>query len=237
MIIDCISDLHGHYPELEGGDLLIVAGDLTARDTEIEYHQFGTWLLKQTYHEKIVVAGNHDNLLQRMSNPGIADSCYLCDSGTEFEYEKEFPDEVCINGIVPIIKVKSKLKIWGSPWTAAFPGMNPHCMAFTQQYGCDTDEWLSEHWGLIPDDTDILVTHSPPFAMMDAVYDYEAGKIRNCGSKSLHERICKLKLKLHVFGHIHEGYFKRKIGDCTFVNASHVNERYEPVNKPIRIVL
>jgi len=28
MIIDCISDLHGYYPELEGGDLLIIAGDL-----------------------------------------------------------------------------------------------------------------------------------------------------------------------------------------------------------------
>ena len=32
MIIDCISDLHGFFPKLEGGDLLIIAGDLTARD-------------------------------------------------------------------------------------------------------------------------------------------------------------------------------------------------------------
>lgn len=32
MIIDCIGCLHDHYPELEGGDLLIVTGDLTARD-------------------------------------------------------------------------------------------------------------------------------------------------------------------------------------------------------------
>lgn len=37
MIIDCISDLHGYYPELGGGDLLIVAGDLTARDTPEEH--------------------------------------------------------------------------------------------------------------------------------------------------------------------------------------------------------
>jgi hypothetical protein len=32
MIIDCIADLHGHYPKLDGGDLLIICGDLTARD-------------------------------------------------------------------------------------------------------------------------------------------------------------------------------------------------------------
>jgi len=33
MIIDCISDLHGYTPSLSGGDVIIVAGDLTAKDT------------------------------------------------------------------------------------------------------------------------------------------------------------------------------------------------------------
>lgn len=220
MIIDCIADLHGYYPKLEGGDLLIVAGDLTARDTLEETDKFDEWLGRLNYRKKIFIAGNHDNSLVEekpkkyyciTKEKKFERFEYLCDSGTEFE----------------------GLKIWGSPWTLTFPGMNPRCKAFT----VDTEEELAEKWALIPDDTDILITHGPPFAMMDAVYDYEAGKIRNCGSKSLHERICKLKLKLHVFGHIHEGYFERKIGNCTFVNASHVNEHYQPVNKPIRIVL
>lgn len=60
MIIDCISDLHGTYPELEGGDLLIVAGDLTAGIDDREYINFDAWLTCQRYKHKIVVPGNHD---------------------------------------------------------------------------------------------------------------------------------------------------------------------------------
>ena len=53
MIIDCISDLHGFYPELEGGDMLIVAGDLTARDQQDEYEKFHIWIHNQKYKKKI----------------------------------------------------------------------------------------------------------------------------------------------------------------------------------------
>jgi Icc-related predicted phosphoesterase len=210
MIIDCIADLHGHYPELDGGDLLIVAGDLTASDRFRQLYDFGAWMMKQNYNKKVVIAGNHDNQLLR-DNPFdqvLNDFYYLCDSGMEFE----------------------GLKIWGSPWTIKFKGMNPHCMAFT----IDTEEELAEKWALIPDDVDILVTHSPPFTIHDSTV---SGK--QVGSTSLlAELLTRIKPKLHVFGHLHESYGQCEMWERTqFVNASFVNEYYQAVNWAVRVIL
>lgn len=210
MIIDCISDLHGDYPKLEGGDLLIVAGDLTATDTHEEHIKFREWFVNQPYKKRIMISGNHDNLLQKEYR---ITSEYLCDSGTEFE----------------------GLKIWGSPWTKTFPGMNPKCKAFT----VDTEEELFDKFELIPHHTEILITHSPPYGILDKVVEGYS-----VGSAALYNWLKYVERpKLHVFGHIHESFgqveifptYKDKM--MISVNASHVNERYEPVNKPIRVIL
>ena len=227
MIIDCIADLHGHYPKLKGGDLLIVAGDLSAHDHGGEHFEFLMWLKDQKYIRKIFIAGNHDN--QWIDYVPHAPTFkhgmeYLCDSGTEFE----------------------GLKIWGSPWTLTFPGINPHCTAFT-----GTEAELEAKFALIPDDTDILITHGPPYGIMDAVHREVFCGERDewVGSVSLLEKVFRICPKLHVFGHIHEGYGRYNhtprggssenlgITPVTFVNCSHVNERYKPVNKPVRVVL
>ncbi len=225
MDITAISDLHGNYPkDLPGGDLLIIAGDLTASDKEDQYWVFHEWIEKQDYKKKIVIAGNHDNLIQKDSSimePFGKMFDYLCDSGTEF----------------------MGYRIWGSPWTKTFPGMNPKCKAFT----VDTEEELADKWSLIPDDIDILITHSPLVGFGDVVKRSD-GKLENVGSYSLKMRIWQMEdpPKLIVTGHIHEGYgtYKEKWHECCddefdqiIVNASHVNERYQPVNKAIRIIL
>lgn len=212
MIIDCVSDLHGFLPKLDCGDLLIIAGDLTARDRFEEYCKTFHWIANQKYRKKIVIGGNHDNLLQ--TDDWFAkmtiDFDYLCDSGTEFE----------------------GLKIWGSPWTKTFEGMNPKCKAFT----VDTEKELVSKFSLIPDDIDILVTHGPPYGMQDVtIYD-------ECvGSKSLQMELWnRLSPKLLIFGHIHEAYGKSPPGlieGCEVINCSLVNEHYEHVNKPIRVIL
>jgi|ERR1700742_882605 len=214
MIIDCISDLHGYYPELPGGDLLIVGGDLTARDIPSEYEKFEKdWLRHQKYRKKIEIAGNHDNWIFFTGRRVNDYYDYLCDSVTEFE----------------------GLKIWGSPWTQTFEGMNPNCEAFT----LDTDEELNEKWKLIPNDTDILITHCPPFGIYDSIQDVYSGECIETGSISLRNKVMSMpKLKLHVFGHIHEhGGKMLDTTICKFVNASHVNEKYKPVNGFVRVEL
>lgn len=231
-IIDCISDLHGHFPELEGGDLLIVAGDLTGKDTTSEQLEFISWIQSQKYKKKIFIAGNHDNWLPIVKNYNLEfwGVTYLCDSGTEF-YSSPVVTEISNNKLS--LNPVEKYKIWGSPWTLRFPGMNPHCMAFT----VDTEEELAEKWALIPEDTDILVTHSPPSGILDRT-------VRNhhIGSSSLNMHVICSSIKVHIFGHIHESYGIKDGShlqeyDLISVNASHINERYEPVNKPIRITL
>jgi Icc-related predicted phosphoesterase len=221
MIIDCVSDLHGFSPKLEGGDLLIIAGDLTARDTPLQHLDFLEWLKQQPYKEKIVIAGNHDNFIHKLKPKYIHEvqtlsngMKYLCDSGTEFE----------------------GLKVWGSPWTKTFKGMNPHCKAFT----VDTEEELEVKFSLIPNDIDILITHSPPYEFYDRTIRGES-----VGSKSLLIRLAEIKPLIHCFGHIHENGGKseflpwkknNKLG-THIINASIMNERYKPVNKPVRIEL
>lgn len=207
LVIDCISDLHGFYPKLEGGDLLIVAGDLTANSEPEQLVEYVLWLDQQNYRKKITIAGNHDIMLLGEDFYPLNDGekkVYLCDSGTEFE----------------------GLKIWGTPWTKVFKGMNPHCMAFT----CQNESELFEQWSIIPKNTDILISHEPPFGILDKV------RSANVGSLTLKNVVETINPKLHVFGHIHEGFgtFSSK---TQFVNASYVNEYYKPVNRPIRVIL
>lgn len=223
MIIDCISDLHGYYPKLEGGDLLIVSGDLTARHTPLETVGVLEWLEQQEYRKIIFIAGNHDTQLVeddeykvffdgKIFNIKWSDKIeYLCDSGTEFE----------------------GLKIWGSPWSLWFAGINPKCTAFTGD-----EQKLMDSYDKIPMDTDILITHTPACGILDEC------KNGHVGSKALYGWLKYVgRPKLHVCGHIHEGYGQSEVfatynGKMMLsVNSSIVNEYYEHVNEPIRVIL
>ena len=88
-----------------------------------------------------------------------------------------------------------------------------------------------------------MITHSPPIGVLDRTTDGEF-----VGSVSLSAQLGFMQnMRLHVFGHIHESYGRidppaylpNYFDVCKHysVNCSHVNERYEPVNEPVRVVL
>jgi len=211
MIIDCISDLHGKLPELEGGDLLIIAGDIQGSKGIMDLESFFNWVQAQSYRKKVAIAGNHDTILQAdgfaVNNFAQCGVDYLFDSSTEFE----------------------GLKIFGSPWSLWFHGVNPHCKAFMT-----SENELIRKYQLIPEDTNILVTHTPAYGSLDQL---DEGKL--VGSLALKDRIMQLRqLDLHVCGHIHEARGRITTPHKPIqINASILDENYLRYAYPIERVI
>jgi Icc-related predicted phosphoesterase len=146
--IICISDTHNRQESFDvpEGDLLIHAGDLTARGTEAEVKAAVEWLESLPHRDKIVIAGNHDFYFERENARAralVTEAVYLQDS------------EVTVQG----------LRIWGSPWQPWFRDW-----AFNLPRG----QKLQEKWERIPEGIDILVTHAPPMGTLDRTLTGEA---------------------------------------------------------------
>lgn len=220
MRILAISDIHGYLPNLGSveADVLIVAGDLVpdgfnptyaAHDEPPKYK--AKWLRTHfaewlnTQNIKYKVVIAGNHDLVLMQNPGIM---------------QDIPcvylqgDTVEIDGI----------KFHGSPWTPTFGNW-----AFMK-----SDSALTEEWDKIPEDTDVLITHGPPYGYCDTTDPFWGGE--HVGSQTLTNKLLYgnyKNLKLHVFGHIHPAYGKISLGDRTFANVTLVNNKYEPVNQPM----
>jgi len=113
------------------------------------------------------------------------------------------------------------VKIWGSPITPWF-----FDWAFNRQRGTE----IKKHWDLIPSDTDILMTHGPVHGILDKTI---AGVAAGC--KELLKKIENSNIKLHLSGHIHEGYGERVVNGVRYINASVLNVRYRQVNAPVTL--
>lgn len=114
-------------------------------------------------------------------------------------------------------------RIWGAPWQPLF-----YNWAFNLRRGAQ----IKAKWDLIPVGIDILVTHGPPQYILDQTMSKE-----QVGCFDLAAAIRRVQPKLHVFGHIHEGYGQTRKGNTIFVNASSCNRFYDPIHEPIVIDL
>lgn len=209
--IICISDTHGKHGRTEldipNGDILIHAGDFTSMGTKYQTEVFIEWFGLLPHKHKVLIAGNHDWLAQQKP-PELLYMCQM--AGITYLDHKSCE----IEGI----------KIFGSPWTPAFCNW-----AFNYKRG----EQAIKIWNVIPDDTNVLITHGPPYG----IHDYVEGGAKqsrwntedNVGCKDLLNRINQLKdLRLHVFGHIHCGRGLLDNGRITFINAAVLGEDYQP---------
>lgn len=201
-----ISDTHNQHRDLmlPAGDVLIHAGDVSGLGTEKEVLDFIHWFQSLNYKYKIFIAGNHDHYFEKTSITEI-DSLIP----KEIIYLNDSGTE--ING----------LKIWGSPVQPWF-----FDWAFNRQRG----EAIKKHWDLIPEDTDVLITHGPPYGVLDETFK---GQLVGC--EDLLEKIQQTKIKYHIFGHIHEAYGMLEKNGVTYINASVLNFKYKLMNAPICI--
>lgn len=234
MRIVCISDTHSLHRsmlhEIPNGDILIHAGDLSNRGGEKDVTEFIDWFQNiKGFDTKIFISGNHDHCFEQVNKPhhrrdydwlrhlmteenlSQADITYLEDSEMIIE-SPEF---------------SKPIKIYGTPWQPWFydwafnlPRLGPE---------------LEEKWNMIPNDTDILITHTPPNGILDYVSNWRQNESVGCELLRFHME--RIKPALNVFGHIHEGYGYKYVDDTLFVNAAICNAAYNPINKPIVIDL
>ncbi|KAI6900016.1 Metallo-dependent phosphatase [Hortaea werneckii] len=182
--IVCISDTHCLQPKhIPPGDLLIHAGDLTNAGTPSEIQTQIDWLNTLDFQHKVIIAGNHDTYLDPRSRGTLEPADrnaqldwkslhYLQHSSVTLSFHSGHRD----------------LRLYGAPQIPACGGDE-----FAFQYPRGRDAWSET----IPEDTEILVTHTPPKYHLDL----PAG----LGCEFLLNEVRRTQPVVHVFGHVHAG--------------------------------
>lgn len=152
---------------------------------------------------RILVPGNHDLSLYRY--PGMADELRGKESFVLIDQTIQWHDQV----------------IHGTPWV---PKCGPWAWMFHDH---SPDPGFPFQ---IPQETTILISHGPAFGIRDKV----AKGFGSVGSYKLRDRIDALPaLRLHCFGHIHEGYGVEEVNGTIHANAAVLDEQYKLVNPPL----
>lgn len=222
-------------------DILCFTGDCTSRGGVKETEDFLQWFSEQPAKEKVMIAGNHDFFFDiDHRNKQFRSSYEKSPEEQVKEMLSKFPNIHYLNdsGIELF-----GLNIWGSPVQPRFGNW-----AFNRTRNTEIESdgstyyhkqpipySIKKHWDMIPTNTDILLVHGPPFGHGDLLAHKfrRNGEYPRVGCADLNVAIEKVKPKIVAFGHIHEGYGKVMGEDnVIYINASSLNENYNPVNAP-----
>ena len=205
MKIVCFSDTHGQHRSKKLNKWfqdnpadMLIFAGDYQLNSDDTGEDFIDWVSGLSYKYKIITAGNHDN---------------------NFEITKKKSEEYSdINFLIHNNIEIEGIKFFASAYSRTFG----HWSFMTDE---DTLEYLYKK---IPNNTEVLITHTPPFKKLDLTF-LEV----NAGSTSLINRIENLpNLKYNIFGHIHEAYNTITKKGVKYINCSVVNEIYQMVNEP-----
>lgn len=198
MKLVCISDTHGYMPDLPDGDVLIHAGDFLGSGSFHEFLHFLKWLGMVTPKFKHTLIVPGNHDIWVEKNPFLAKED-LKNVGATLLID----ESVTIDGKV----------FYGTPWTPTF-----YKWAFM-----DSEEGLAKRFQNIPDNADVLITHGPPNGYLDVCQTPPI----HVGSKALLEAMDRVKPKVTICGHIHEGRGLIDIGYGILCNVAILNENYK----------
>jgi Icc-related predicted phosphoesterase len=210
MRLVCSSDWHGKLPELPEGDVLILGGDLfpiTNHNVEFQREFLNKKLLPH---------------LKKTTFPHII----VIGGNHDFLLQND-PEAfgIQITYLQDSGSFYNGLTFWGAPWSNWLPGwvfMLP-------------DDELAKKWSLIPEEIDVLITHGPAYGVLDKTCPIYGSL--NVGSKSLRQWIVSVNPKVHICGHIHEGFGRDRIGLTDCYNVSLLDEHYVRQHDPVVIDL
>jgi Icc-related predicted phosphoesterase len=197
-----ISDTHNLHEELGvlRGDVLIHCGDALNGFTRAArgVEDLDDWFGRQEFDRIFCIGGNHD-----------------------FEFEDRIRTAAPLLRNADYLQDESRqykgTSFYGAPWTPELQGW-----AFYLPY-----DDMQAKWDLIPERTDVLITHTPPMNVLD-----QNRHGRHCGCPDLQRRLLGLKPRIHCFGHIHASGGALDQGGTTFVNASMVDSQYKLTRRP-----
>lgn len=218
MRVVCISDNHDQnlstkFGTIPDGDVLVHVGDGSAVGREPARFTRVARNIRNAagrkFKEILYVPGNHE------------------------PYALYHPDEIreifANYGITMLhdegITLGDGVTFWASGW------LQPH-IGFGGEYGGD----FHKLWDTCPEHVDVLLTHQPPYSIMDKSGPDSPIPGDRIGSTTIYwEVFRRVRPRLHVFGHNHNEHGVMVIDGIVFVNAALCDDLNQPKFEPVVI--
>jgi predicted phosphodiesterase len=103
-------------------------------------------------------------------------------------------------------------------------------------YGAPWDSEGRFGWEFkIPDSLDILITHEPPYRILDWSDRGGSRDGNRLGNRDLLTVIKRVMPRIHIFGHCHQPYGNQQIGDTIFANVAICDRQYQAAH-PVTVI-